>query len=65
MPLNWEAAMRTAIEPWTDAMTEQGVLTAGGYRVMGRRIAVDLARDYQAGDVVLVRRIERTRKTGA
>lgn len=29
-------------------MTGQSVPTAGGYGVVGRRIAVDLARDYQA-----------------
>src|SRR4029434_5774069 len=34
------------LNPWTDAMTERGILIAGGYGVVGRRIAADLAPDY-------------------
>jgi saccharopine dehydrogenase-like NADP-dependent oxidoreductase len=44
-------------------MTEGAILVAGGYGVVGRRIAADLARDYQV--IVAGRHIEHAKATAA
>jgi saccharopine dehydrogenase-like NADP-dependent oxidoreductase len=44
-------------------MTERGILIAGGYGVVGRRIAADLAPDYQV--IVAGRHLEQAKATAA
>jgi len=44
-------------------MTDQSILIAGGYGVVGQRIAVDLAPDYPV--IVAGRHLERAEATAA
>src|SRR5262245_41297912 len=48
---------------WTNAMTEQGILIAGGYGVVGQRIAADLGPDYEV--IVAGRHLELAKATAA
>ena len=64
LPVNRERTSRIAIEPdGPEAMTAQGILIAGGYGVVGRRIAAELAPDYPV--IVAGRHLERAKAAAA
>jgi saccharopine dehydrogenase-like NADP-dependent oxidoreductase len=61
--LKRERTVRSPLDRWTGVMTERGILIAGGYGVVGRRIAADLAPDYQV--VLAGRHIEHAKAAAA
>ena len=59
----WEGLAYLTSDSHINAMTEQGILIAGGYGVVGQRIAAELAPDYRV--IVAGRHLEQAKATAA